>query len=188
MPRHALRNHRQRPKKFGLILCMASSIRPILSRPRLRELMASSSVPFVASVARCPRRAFGVVNSSLRSFPTSACSILSRLEPADWPVPAAAAGLSTLGLVTVRGETGACALAGAASLGTVAVLVIVAVLVVAQPPSELAASWKGSSMRERMTPTPEAPGCRRQVVCSCEGPPVRVPTPLKATRPLPSAM
>ena len=57
-----------------------------------------------------------------------------------------------------------------------------------QPPSEPAASWKGSSMRARMTPTPEAPGRRRQVVCSCEGPPVRVPTPLKATRPPPSAM
>jgi hypothetical protein len=130
VPRHALRNHRQRPKKFGLILCMASSIRPILSRPRLRELMASSSVPFVASVARCPRRAFCVANSSLRAFPTSACSILSRLEPADWPVPADVAGVSTLGLVTVRGETGACALPGAASLGIVVVLVDVAVLVV----------------------------------------------------------
>ena len=57
-----------------------------------------------------------------------------------------------------------------------------------QPPSEPAASWKGSSMRARMTPTPEAPGRWRQVVCSCEGPPVRVPMPLKATRPRSSAM
>jgi hypothetical protein len=57
-----------------------------------------------------------------------------------------------------------------------------------QPPSEPAASWKGSSMRVRMTPTPEAPGCWRQVVCSCEGPPVGVPMPLKATRPRSSAM
>ena len=57
-----------------------------------------------------------------------------------------------------------------------------------QPPSEPAASWKGSSMRARMTPTPEAPGRWRQVVCSCEGPPVRVPMPSKATRPRSSAM
>jgi hypothetical protein len=57
-------------------------------------------------------------------------SILSRLEPADRPVAADVAGVSTLGFVTVRGKIGACALPGAASLGVVAVLVDVAVLVV----------------------------------------------------------
>jgi hypothetical protein len=40
--------------------------------------------------------------------------------------------VSTLGLVTVRAETGACALPGAASLGIVAVLVDVAVPVVVE--------------------------------------------------------
>ena len=130
MPRHALRNHRQRPKKFGLILCMASSIRPIFSRPRLREVLASSSAPLVASGARCDRRALCAVESSLRSSPSLVASILSRLEPADRPVAADVAGVSTLGFVTVRGKTGACALPGAASLGGVAVLVDVAVLVV----------------------------------------------------------
>ena len=132
VPRHALRNHRQRAKKFGLILCMASSIRPIFSTPCLREVMASSSPPLVASAARCVRRALYGVESSLRSSPSSACSILSRfsilsrLEPADPPVAAAVAGVSTLDFVTVRGETGARALPGAAALGVVAVLVVVA--------------------------------------------------------------
>ena len=122
------RAHRQRAKKFGLILCMASSIRPIFSRPRLRELLASSSPPLVAS-ARCTRRALYAADSSLRSSPSSACSILSRLEPADRPVAVDVAGVSTLGLATVRGETGACALPGAASLGG-AGLIVVGVLVV----------------------------------------------------------
>jgi hypothetical protein len=48
------------------------------------------------------------------------------LEPADPPVAAAVAGVSTLDFVTVRGETGARALPGAAALGVVAVLVVVA--------------------------------------------------------------
>ena len=126
MPRRVLCAHRQRAKKLGLILCMASSIRPIFSRPRLREVMASSSPPLVASAARCVRRALYGVESSLRSSPSSVCSILSRLEPADRPVAADVAGVSTLGFVTVRGETGACAWPGAASLGVVAVLVVVA--------------------------------------------------------------
>ncbi len=126
VPRRALRAHRQRARKLGLILCMASSIRPIFSRPRLRELLASSSVPLVGSAARCTRRALYAADSSLRSSPSSVRSVLSRLEPADWPVAADVAGVSTLGLVTVRGETGACALPGAASLGVVAVLVVVA--------------------------------------------------------------
>jgi hypothetical protein len=39
--------------------------------------------------------------------PSSVCSILSRLEPADRPVAAEVAGVSTLGLATVRGEIGA---------------------------------------------------------------------------------
>jgi hypothetical protein len=125
VPRRALRAHRQRAKKFGLILCMASNIRPMFSRPRLRELMALSSAPLVASAARCTRRALYAADSSLPSSP-SVCSILSRLEPADRPVAAGVAGVSTLGLVTVRGETGACALPAAASLGVVAVLVVVA--------------------------------------------------------------
>jgi len=120
------RGHRQRAKKFGLILCMASNIRPIFSRLRLRELLASSSAPLVASAARCTRRALGAADSSPRSSPLSVCSILSRLEPADRPVAADVAGVSTLGFVTVRGETGACAWPGAASLGVVAVLVVVA--------------------------------------------------------------
>ena len=126
VPRHALRNHRQRAKKFGLILCMASSIRPIFSRPRLRELLASSSSPLVASAARCPRRALCEAAPSLRASRSSACSILSRLEPADPAVAAAVAGVLTLGFVAVRVETGARALPGAASLGVVAVLVVVA--------------------------------------------------------------
>lgn len=125
VPRRVLRAHRQRAKKLGLILCMASSIRPIFSRPRLRELLASSSSPLVASAARCTRRALCGADSSLRSSRSSACSILSRLEPADPPV-AAVAGVSTLDFVTVRGETGARALPGAAALGVVAVLVVVA--------------------------------------------------------------
>ena len=86
---------------------MASSIRPIFSRPRLRELLASSSTPLVASAARCTRRVLYAVDSSLRSSPSSVCSILSRLEPADRPVAAEVAGVSTLGLATVRGEIGA---------------------------------------------------------------------------------
>ena len=114
--------------------------------------------------------------------------ILSRLEPADRPVAADVAGVSTLGLATVRGETGACALPGAAALGVSPCLLLSPCWLSSQPPSEPAASWKGSSMRARMTPTPEAPGRWRQVVCSCEGPPVRVPMPLKATRPRSSAM
>lgn len=126
VPRRVLRAHRQRAKKLGLILCMASSIRPIFSRPRLRELLASSSSPLVASAARCTRRALCGADSSLRSSRSSACSILSRLEPADPPVAAAVAGVSTLDFVTVRGETGARALPGAAALGVVAVLVVVA--------------------------------------------------------------
>lgn len=126
MPRRVLCAHRQRAKKLGLILCMASSIRPIFSRPRLRELLASSSSPLVASAARCTRRALCGADSSLRSSRSSACSILSRLEPADPPVAAAVAGVSTLDFVTVRGETGARALPGAAALGVVAVLVVVA--------------------------------------------------------------
>ena len=126
VPRRGLRAHRQRAKKLGLILCMASSIRPIFSRPRLRELLASSSAPLVASAARCTRRVLYAVDSSLRSSPSSVCSILSRLEPADRPVAAEVAGVSTLGFVTVRGETGARALPGAAALGVVAVLVVVA--------------------------------------------------------------
>jgi hypothetical protein len=126
VPRRALRNHRQRAKKFGLILCMASSIRPIFSRPRLRELLASSSSPLAASAARCPRRALCGADSSLRPSRSSACSILSRLDPADPAVAAAVAGVSTLGFVTVRVETGARAFPGAASLGVVAVLVVVA--------------------------------------------------------------
>jgi hypothetical protein len=130
VPRRALRAHRQRAKKFGLILCMASSIRPMFSRPCLREPLPSSSAPLVASAARCTRRALYGADSSLRSSPSSACPILSRLEPADRPVAADVAGVSTLGLMTVRGETGACALPGAASLVVVAVLVDVAVLVV----------------------------------------------------------
>jgi len=125
MPRRVLCAHRQRAKKLGLILCMASSIRSIFSRPRLRELLASSSSPLVASAARCTRRALCGADSSLRSSRSSACSILSRLEPADPPV-AAVAGVSTLDFVTVRGETGARALPGAAALGVVAVLVVVA--------------------------------------------------------------
>jgi hypothetical protein len=125
VPRRVLRAHRQRAKKLGLILCMASSIRSIFSRPRLRELLASSSSPLVASAARCTRRALCGADSSLRSSRSSACSILSRLEPADPPV-AAVAGVSTLDFVTVRGETGARALPGAAALGVVAVLVVVA--------------------------------------------------------------
>ena len=109
---------------------MASSIRPMFSRPRLRELLASSSAPLVASVARCARRVLDAADSSLRSSPSLVASILSRLEPlADRPVAADVAGLSkTPGLVTARGKTGACALPGAASLGVVAVLVVVAVL------------------------------------------------------------
>jgi hypothetical protein len=125
VPRRALRAHRQRAKKLGLILCMASSIRPIFSIPCLRELLASSSAPLVASAARCARRVLYAVESSLRSSP-SGCSILSRLGPADRPVAADVAGVSTWGFVTVRGKTGACALPGAALLGVVAVLVDVA--------------------------------------------------------------
>ena len=116
VPRRVLRAHRQRAKKLG---------RSIFSRPRLRELLASSSSPLVASAARCTRRALCGADSSLRSSRSSACSILSRLEPADPPV-AAVAGVSTLDFVTVRGETGARALPGAAALGVVAVLVVVA--------------------------------------------------------------
>ena len=193
VPRHALRNHRQRAKKFGLILCMASSIRPIFSRPRLRELLASSSAPLVASAARCARRALYAVDSSLRSSPSSACSILSRRSCRVWsrrtgrsrrtsqacrrwawrpcgakPAPAPCQARRRWGLSP-------CLLLSPCWLSS-------------QPPSEPAASWKGSSMRARMTPTPEAPGRWRQVVCSCEGPPVRVPMPLKATRPRSSAM
>ena len=125
VPRRAPRAHRQRAKKLGLILCMASNIRPIFSRLRLRELLASSSAPLVASAARCTRRALGAADSSPRSSPLSVCSILSRLEPADRPVAAEVAGVSTLGLATVRGEIGARALPGAGSLGAVAVLVVV---------------------------------------------------------------
>jgi hypothetical protein len=130
VPRRALRAHRQRAKKLGLILCMASSIRPIFSIPCLRELLASSSAPLVASAARCARRVLYAVESSLRLSPSSACSILSRLGPADRPVAVDVAGVSTWGFVTVRGKTGAFALPGAALLGVVAVLVDVAVLVV----------------------------------------------------------
>lgn len=120
------RNHRQRAKKFGLILCMASSIRPIFSMPCLRELLASPSSPFVASAARCARRVLGGAASSLRSSRSTACSALPRLESADGPVAPVAAGVSALGFVTVRGETGARVLPGMASLRAVAVLVVAA--------------------------------------------------------------
>ena len=46
------------------------------------------------------------------------------------PVAADVTGVSTWGFVTVRGETGACALPGAALLGVVAVLVVVGEVVV----------------------------------------------------------
>ena len=129
MARGRAARYRQRAKKFGLILCMASSIRPMFSRPRLRALLESSSAPLVASVARCARRVLDAVDSSLRSSPSLVASILSRLEPlADRPVAADVAGLSTTpGLVTARGETGACALPGAAPVGVIAVPGVVAV-------------------------------------------------------------
>ena len=119
-----------------------------------------SRLPRAAPVAPCAGPTLRCARPGPR--PARSCRVWS---PADPAVAAAVAGVSTLGFVTVRVETGARALPGAARWGSSPCWLS------SQPPFELAASWKGSSMLARMTPTPEAPGRRRQVVCSCEGPP-----------------
>ena len=189
VPRRGLRAHRQRAKKLGLILCMASSIRPIFSRPRLRELL----VVIVGAFGRV-RRALHPSRLVRGRFLAALVPVVGLLDLVAFGAggPAGRGGRRRrvdAGLGDRAGRNRRLRLARSRRRwGLSPCSLLSPCWLSSQPPSEPAASWKGSSMRARMTPTPEAPGCWRQVVCSCEGPPVRVPMPLKATRPRSSAM
>ena len=128
-------------------------IRPIFSRPRLREGLASSSSPLVASAVRCARRALFGAEFLAALVPVSACSIFPRLRAGGSAVAADRRRRVDVGLRGRAGATGAwpCRPASLGVVGHVGRRWLSSRL-----PSELAASWKGSSMRARMTPTPEA--------------------------------